>query len=67
MTDRLHWSHPAYTTTLSLPPCAPDHPWASIPTGDLAHGRCPACGALLDGERAARMIRARRITEAWDL
>ena len=50
--------------TVSLPPCQPDHPWASIPTADLAHGRCPACGALLDGEMAARMIRARRLVWA---
>lgn len=45
--------------TVRLPPCRPDHPWASIPTGDLAHGRCPVCGGLLDGGMAARMIRAR--------
>jgi len=61
MTDRLHWSHPACATgvTVSRPPCAPDHPWASIPTADLARGLCPVCGGLLDGETAARMIRAR--------
>jgi len=53
--------------TVSLPPCQPDHPWASIPTADLAHGRCPACGALLDGEMAARMIRARRLVRRiWE-
>lgn len=44
--------------TVSLPPCQPDHPWASIPTADLARGVCPFCLGELDGERAARMIRA---------
>ena len=42
------------------PHCRPDHPWVNIPTRDLVRGVCPVCLRELDGERAARVLRARR-------
>lgn len=64
MTERTHLRGSAEDgRTYALPHCDRCPPLASMPTRSLIVGTCPECGRPIDGQVAARVLRARQLVK----
>lgn len=50
--------------TYSLPPCEPECDLSTWPTYNLIVGVCPRCTRTSDDTKAARMLRAKRLSNS---